>query len=149
MRWQLASLVSDPRDSKLKDAFNDQISRATWHHFHRMFLHTQLSLFNIGRKNTKVWTPGGEGPMWPPGRMPGTHVSCPSLSRGRADIVTVRRTGRGTCNVLQEFPGAGVGEITSGGTNPCSPPSRSSPPALSPFTQLCSLYLWDPSPGAD
>lgn len=27
-----------------------------------MFLGTQLSLFNIGGKYTRVWTPGAEGP---------------------------------------------------------------------------------------
>ena len=54
----------------------------------------------------------------------------PTLSGDGADRVTVR-TGGWVCNILEEFPGAGVGESTLGGTNPCSPLSWSSPLAWS------------------
>lgn len=40
------------------------------------------------------------------------------------------------------IPGAGMGVITLGGIIPCSPPSSSSPLALSPFTLVVGLILF-------
>lgn len=104
----------------------------TCHHFHRMFLGTQISLLNMGRGGARRGLRSHLGDA--SHRCPVTHSS----SRGRGDVMGHVD---GSVTFCKSFL-ASTGTMVSGGLNPATPfPQTPLPfPSSMPVVSL-ALYL--------